>query len=204
MQKREYRKFCRIRRRNLNSQESCTWASGFPCGFPAGCVVLRPERALSRPNSRCCGSRLRFPKEPCAIPKGAVVAQHISLKSQARKTELSRGVFKRGARAEAGRADLVQVGTLAVVGVDVVAVGEGVREEEAEAWHTCWTSVRGGRGKGVQKRVRNAPGHSRRGCVRLEPCVCMVLWLVNSACVAGVHTPAKPVYGRHVAGTVVL
>ena len=26
----------------------------------------------------------------------------------------------------------------------------------------------------------------------------------NSACVAGVHTPAKPVCGRHVAGTVVL
>ena len=28
--------------------------------------------------------------------------------------------------------------------------------------------------------------------------------LENSACVAGVHTPAKPVCGRHVAGTVVL
>ena len=27
--------------------------------------------------------------------------------------------------------------------------------------------------------------------------------LVNSACVAGVHTPAKPVCERHVAGTVV-
>ena len=27
---------------------------------------------------------------------------------------------------------------------------------------------------------------------------------INSACVAGVHTPAKPVCGRHVAGTVML
>ena len=35
-------------------------------------------------------------------------------------------------------------------------------------------------------------------------CLCMVLWLVNSAYVAGIHTPAKPVRGRHVAGTVVL
>ena len=40
--------------------------------------------------------------------------------------------------------------------------------------------------------------------VRLEPCLCMVLWQINSACVAGVHTPAKPVCGRHVTGTVVL
>ena len=40
--------------------------------------------------------------------------------------------------------------------------------------------------------------------VRLEPCLCMVLWQINSACVAGVHTPAKPVCGMHVAGTVVL
>ena len=37
-----------------------------------------------------------------------------------------------------------------------------------------------------------------------KPCLCMVLWLVNSAYVAGVHTPAKPVCGRHVAGAVVL
>ena len=34
--------------------------------------------------------------------------------------------------------------------------------------------------------------------------LCMVLRQRNSACVAEVHTPAKPVYGRHVAGTVVL
>ena len=40
--------------------------------------------------------------------------------------------------------------------------------------------------------------------VRLEPCLCMVLWQINSACVAGAHTPAKPVCGRHVAGAVVL
>ena len=39
--------------------------------------------------------------------------------------------------------------------------------------------------------------------VRVEPCLCMVLWLVNSAYVAGVHAPAKPVCGRHVVGTVV-
>ena len=39
--------------------------------------------------------------------------------------------------------------------------------------------------------------------VRLEPCLCMVLWQINSSYVAGVHTPAKPVCGRHVAGTVV-
>ena len=40
--------------------------------------------------------------------------------------------------------------------------------------------------------------------VRLDPCLCMVLWQINSACVAGVHTPAKPVCGRRVAGTVML
>ena len=33
---------------------------------------------------------------------------------------------------------------------------------------------------------------------------CMVLWQINSACVAGVHTPAKPVSGRHVVGAVML
>ena len=56
-------------------------------------------------------------------------------------------------------------------------------------------------------------GGSRHGVARcgesnplegLEPCICVVLWLVNSAYVAGVHTPAKPVCGRHVVGTVVL
>ena len=30
------------------------------------------------------------------------------------------------------------------------------------------------------------------------------LWQMNSARVAGVHAPAKPVCGRHVVGTVVL
>ena len=33
--------------------------------------------------------------------------------------------------------------------------------------------------------------------------VCMVLWQINSACVAGVHAPVKPVCGRHAAGAVV-
>ena len=41
--------------------------------------------------------------------------------------------------------------------------------------------------------------------VRLDPgCTCMVLAHRSSACVAGVHTPVKPVCGRHVVGTVVL
>ena len=36
----------------------------------------------------------------------------------------------------------------------------------------------------------------------IDPCSCMVLSQRNSACVAGVHTPAKPVVcGRHVVGT---
>ena len=39
--------------------------------------------------------------------------------------------------------------------------------------------------------------------VRLEPCLCVVLSQINSARVAVVHTPAKPVCGRHVIGTVV-
>ena len=33
--------------------------------------------------------------------------------------------------------------------------------------------------------------------------ICMVPWRINSACGAGAHTPAKPVCGRHVVGTVV-
>ena len=35
-------------------------------------------------------------------------------------------------------------------------------------------------------------------------CLCMVLWQINSARVAGVRTPTKPVCGKHVAGTVML
>ena len=35
-------------------------------------------------------------------------------------------------------------------------------------------------------------------------CIGVVLWLLKSACVAGVHKPAKPVCGRHVAGTAVV
>ena len=46
--------------------------------------------------------------------------------------------------------------------------------------------------------------HKSGQLVRLEPCLCMVLWQINSTCVAGVHAPAKPVCGRHVVGTVVL
>ena len=39
---------------------------------------------------------------------------------------------------------------------------------------------------------------------RLDPCSCIVLSQRNSACVAGVHAPAKLVRGRHVVGAVVL
>ena len=39
--------------------------------------------------------------------------------------------------------------------------------------------------------------------VSRDPCICMVLSQSSSACVDGVHTPAKPVCGRHVVGTVV-
>ena len=38
----------------------------------------------------------------------------------------------------------------------------------------------------------------------LDPCIRMVPWQINCACVARVHTPARPVCGRHVVGTVVL
>ena len=44
--------------------------------------------------------------------------------------------------------------------------------------------------------------HKSNSLVRLDPCICMVLWQINSACVAGAHTPAKPACGGHVVGTV--
>ena len=55
--------------------------------------------------------------------------------------------------------------------------------------------------------------HKKRGCERgteffqtrsIDPCMCVALSQSNPACVAWVHTPTKPVCGRHVAGTVVL
>ena len=52
--------------------------------------------------------------------------------------------------------------------------------------------------------VGSTPGGLPPNTIRLDPCVCMVLWQIYSACVAGVHTPAKPVCGRYVVGTVVL
>ena len=39
----------------------------------------------------------------------------------------------------------------------------------------------------------------------IDPCICMVLWQINSACGAGgPHGREAPVRGRHVAGAVVL
>ena len=37
----------------------------------------------------------------------------------------------------------------------------------------------------------------------MPSCSTAVEWRIDSACVAGVHAPAKPVCGRHVVGTVV-
>ena len=56
----------------------------------------------------------------------------------------------------------------------------------------------------VQDHQLAARGGLHDTLVRLEPCLCMGLWLVNSTRVAGVHAPAKPVCGSHVVGTVVL
>ena len=55
---------------------------------------------------------------------------------------------------------------------------------------------RGGSGKGGET-PRTMARDEKHSNAR-HPCICMVLWRSNSACVDGVHAPAKPACGRHV------
>ena len=158
-------------------------------------------------------------RQQAAHPAGAVVPGVVEVKDKAAETQ---GQWSTSARFCIAHA--IQRSRVAVL---KACPHMYTRCRSRTGWWTrCWLASRSATGAASNSSHSLHPIHAfgapmifqsdkwATGAIRIAPvhncsdgpvtcAVCMVLWQINSACVAGVHAPVKPVCGRHAAGAVV-